>query len=88
MQRYSPLNSSTGLKGAVVKPEIRASLVPCTGDEHNNGKPERGLLIADANGAFFVEGHGSASLPSLLSKRARRCGHHRRRGARFQYFAS
>src|SRR5439155_17452528 len=42
----------------------------------------------NANGAFFVEGHGSASLPGLLSKRAQRCGHYRRRGARFQYFAS
>src|SRR5207247_6914171 len=47
-----------------------------------------GLLIVDANGAFFVEGHGSSSLSGLLSKHAWRCGHRRRRGARFQYPAS
>src|SRR3989442_10875608 len=57
------------------------------GDEQQR-KAGTGLLIVDANGAFFVEGHGRSSLPSLLSKHARRCGHGRRRGARFQYLAS
>src|SRR6266704_2466304 len=31
------------------------------------------LLIVDANGAFFVERHGSSSLPSLLTKHSPRC---------------
>src|SRR6059036_1921596 len=57
------------------------------GDEQQR-EAGTGLLIVDANGAFFVEGHGSSSLSSLLSKHARRCGHRRRRGARFQYLAS
>ena len=34
----------------------------------NSGKPEPALLIVDANRAFFVEGHGSSSLPGLLGK--------------------
>ena len=57
------------------------------GDEQQR-EAGTGLLITDANGAFFVEGHGSCSLPGLLRKHARRCGHHRRRGSCFQYFAS
>src|SRR5207247_1548205 len=86
MQRYSPLHSAIGLKGSPrVKPEIVEFSPP--GDEQQR-EPGTGLLIMDANGAFFVEGHGSSSLPGLLSKRARRCGHRRRRGARFQYLAS
>src|SRR6478736_8095624 len=40
-----------------------------------------GLLEVDANSAFFVKGDSCSSLPSLLSKHARRCGHRRRRGA-------
>ena len=71
---------------AVVKPAIVEFNPPPA--MSNNGKPEPASSIVDANGAFFVEGHGSSSLPSLLSKHARRCGHHRRRGARFQYLAS
>src|SRR5678815_3749067 len=35
-----------------------------------------GLLIGDANGAFFVQRHGSSSLPNLLTKHSPRCGHH------------
>ena len=38
MQRYSPLNSSTGLKGAVVKPAIVEFSPPPA--MSNNGKPE------------------------------------------------
>jgi len=33
-------------------------------------------------GSLLVEGHNSSSLPSLLRRHERRCGHHRRRGAR------
>ena len=49
----------------------------------NNGKPGTGLLILNANGAFFVERHGSSSLFSLLTKHSPRCGHHRCGGTLF-----
>jgi len=57
------------------------------GDEQQR-EAGAGLLIVDANGAFFVEGAGGPSAPGLLRKHARRRRHHRRRGTRFQYFAS
>jgi len=38
-----------------------------TGDEQQ-GEAGTDLLIVDANGAIFVEGHGSSSLYSLLRK--------------------
>src|SRR5439155_7814092 len=60
---------------------------PPAGDEQQR-EAGTGLLIVDANGASFVEGHGNSSLPGLLSNHAWRCGHRRRRGARFQYLAS
>ena len=86
MQRYSPLNSSIGLKGLLlVKAEIVEFNPPPA--MSSNGKPEPASSV-DANGAFFVEGHGSSSLPSLLSEQARRCGRGRRRGARCKYVAS
>src|SRR5262249_33056977 len=46
------------------------------------------LLVMDADGAFFIEAHGSSSLCRLLRKHARRCGHRGRRGARGQNGAS
>src|SRR3984893_15024313 len=57
------------------------------GDEQQR-EAGTGLLIADANGAFFVEGHGSSSLRSLPTKYPRRRGHRRCRRPRFQYLAS
>src|SRR4029450_2525749 len=57
------------------------------GDEQQR-EAGTGLLIADANGTFFIERHGISSLPGLLTKHSPRCGHYRCRGARFQYFAS
>src|SRR5215475_3521138 len=56
------------------------------GDEQQR-KARTGLLILDANGAFFIERHGSSSLPTLLTKHAPRYGHHGCGSARFQYFA-
>src|SRR5262249_59551020 len=47
-----------------------------------------GLLVLDADGAFFIEAHGSSSCCRLLSKHARCCGHRGRRGARGQNGAS
>src|SRR5215471_4019698 len=38
-------------------------------------KARTGLLILNANGAFFVERHWSSSLSSLLTKHSSRCGH-------------
>src|SRR6516165_5705158 len=73
MQRCSPLNSLIGLKGALpVKLEI-VEFNPPPGMS-NNGKPE--------------PASSKWSLPGLLSKYARRCGHCCRRGARCQYAAS
>src|SRR5206468_2068088 len=46
-----------------------------------------GLLIADANRAFFVE-LATSSFARLLSKYAWHRGHRRCRGAGFQYVAS
>src|SRR6516225_6435610 len=57
------------------------------GDQQQR-KPGTGLLIPDANGALFVVVRISASLPSLLSKHARRRGHRRYRGSSYQYVAS
>src|SRR5215510_9761700 len=36
-------------------------------------KARTGLLILNANGAFFVERHSSSSLSSLLTKHSSRC---------------
>src|SRR5207247_1393655 len=58
-----------------------------TGDEQQR-KAGAGLLIVNADLAFFVEGQTRPSLPTLLSKDARRCGHCRRRGTCCQYLAS
>src|SRR5215467_1046250 len=44
------------------------------GDEQQR-KARTGLLILNANGAFFVERHCSSSLSSLLTKHSPRCGH-------------
>src|SRR6266481_397963 len=57
------------------------------GDEQQR-EARTGLLIMDTNGAFFIEGHGSSSLLSLLSKQARRGGHSRRCDACCKYVAS
>ncbi len=62
MQRYCPLNSSIALKGELpVKNEIVAA-----GQQHQR-ETGTGLLIADANGALFVE-LASSSFARLLSK--------------------
>src|SRR5215510_12217256 len=42
-----------------------------------------GLLILNANGAFFIERHGSFSFSSLLTRHSSRCGHHRCGGPPF-----
>src|SRR5215831_19423019 len=39
-------------------------------------KARAGLLILNANGAFFVERHCGSSSFSLLTKHSSRCGHH------------
>ena len=70
MQRYSPLNSSIGLKGLRGKPAIDR-VQPPAGDQQQR-EPGTGLLIADANGALLVEAPGSC-LPALLSEHLRRC---------------
>src|SRR4029450_786022 len=46
------------------------------GNEHQR-KTRTGLLILNANEAFFVERHRSSSLSRLLTKHSSCCGHHR-----------
>ena len=87
MQRYSPLNSSIGVEGIAALQAGDRRVQSAAGDEQQR-EAGAGLLVVDANGAFLVERHRRSSLPGLLSKHARRCGHRRRRGARFQYLAS
>src|SRR5215469_1426758 len=43
------------------------------------------LLIVDANGTFFIEGHGNFSFPALLRKQARHRSHCGCRCATCQY---
>src|SRR5437867_5009661 len=57
------------------------------GDEQQR-EAGTGLFILDANGAFFIERHGSSYLSNLLTKYSPRSGHHRCGGARFQYLSS
>ena len=68
MQRYSPLNSSIALKGLRQCGDRRVQSPAGNEQQREAGT---GLLIVDANGALFVEGHGSFSCPSLLSEHAR-----------------
>src|SRR5215467_1382524 len=75
------LDRVEGAGGQAGHPRVQST----AGDEQQR-KAGTGLLIADANGAFFVEARASSSFPLVLSKPALRGGH--RRGARRQYVAS
>ena len=86
MQRYCPLNSSIALKGELPREERDGRVQSPAGKQHQR-ETGPGLLIVDANGAFFVELAGS-SFARLLSKYAWHRGHRRCRGAGFQYVAS
>jgi hypothetical protein len=86
MQRYCPLNSSIALNGELPVKNAIVAFNPPPGSSIR-GKPVPGLLIADANGASFVE-LASSSFARLLGKYAWHRGHRRCRGPVFQYVAS
>src|SRR4051812_2451305 len=62
--------------------------VQSTASDEQQRETGTGLLKVNANGALFIEGHGSSSLTCLLSKHVRRCDHRRRCDAGCQYVAS
>ena len=60
MTRYSPLNSSIALNGALSGEERDLRVQSAAGDEQQR-KAGAGLFVIDAGFAFFVERHGSVS---------------------------
>src|SRR6266581_2017662 len=74
------------VKGRVAGEEGYGRIQSPAGKQHQR-ETGPGLLIVDANGAFFVE-LASSSFARLLSKCARQGGRCRGRGARCQYGAS
>src|SRR4029077_10969645 len=75
------------IKGRVAG-EVGDRRIQAPARDEQQREARAGLLKVDANGTFFVEGHGSSFLLSLLSKHSPRCGHRWRRSARCQYGAS
>src|ERR1700693_3643620 len=75
-----------GVEGRVAGEEGYGRVQSPAGKQHQ-WESGPGLLIADANGAFFVE-RASSCFDRLLSKYAWHRGHRRCRGPGFQYVAS
>src|ERR1700693_6470483 len=74
-----------GVEGRVAGEEGYGGVQSPAGKQHQR-ETGPGLLIADANGAFFVE-RASSCFDRLLSKYAWHRGHRRCRGPGFQYVA-
>src|SRR5207237_3230358 len=74
------------VEGRIASEERDVRVQSSAGKQHQRETGSR-LLIADANGSFFVE-RARSTCARLLSKYAWHRGHRRRRGPGFQYVAS
>ena len=69
MQRYSPLNSVDRVERRIGAGEAGDRRVQAAAGDQQQRKAGTGLLIVDANGAFFVKAHGG--LPARLLRNTR-----------------